>query len=214
MKTAPTGLLLSLDGIDGCGKTTQCQRLTAWLRELGHRVTECADPGSTAVGAEVRRLLLDHRSHLNLTCEMFLFMASRAQLVHEIILPALERGEIVVSDRYLLANIVYQGYAGGLDPELIRRIGQTAIAGREPDLTIVLDLPVEVARARRAGASDRFENRDLAFHERVRAGFLTEAQRWPDRIRVVQAHLPPDEVQQQIRRQVGMLLECRKSGTQ
>src|SRR5688500_2901900 len=111
------GLFLSLDGLDGAGKSTQIGLLAAWLREQGRMVTECTDPGGTEVGWGLRERLLHRREHSALPCEMFLFTASRAQLVAEVIRPALDRGHTVLCDRFLLANIVYQGHAGGLDPD-------------------------------------------------------------------------------------------------
>src|ERR1700681_4322034 len=113
----PRPLFISLDGLDGTGKSTQCRLLAEWLRHRGFLVTECADPGSTAVGDLIRDILLDHRHEMILPCEAFLFMASRAQLTAEVIRPALAAGRAVVADRYLLANVVYQGHAGGLDPD-------------------------------------------------------------------------------------------------
>src|SRR5258708_31143074 len=111
----PCAPFISLDGLDGTGKSTQCRLLAQWLRKRGLEVTECADPGGTSIGNVLRDLLLGHRREMALTCEMLLFMASRAQLVSEVIKPALDKGQVVISDRYLLANVVYQGHAGGLD---------------------------------------------------------------------------------------------------
>lgn len=201
------GLFLSLDGLDGTGKSTQGRLLADWLRQRGHTVTECADPGSTAVGQLIRQLLLDNRQQMTLTCEMFLFMASRAQLTAEIIRPALAAGQIVVCDRYLLANVVYQGHAGGLDPQLIWSIGETATGGLQPDLTLVLDVPLAVAQQRRKRTADRMESREDAFHQRVREGFLEEARRQPDRLVVIDASGAVDRVQQAICQSVEMLLQ-------
>jgi dTMP kinase len=200
------GLFLSVDGLDGTGKSTQCSILADWLRGKGHEVTTCADPGGTATGDVLRSLLLDHHGELTVACEALLFMASRSQLVAEIIQPALDQQQIVLCDRFLLANVVYQGYAGGIDPELLWAIGRLATGGLEPDLTIVLDLPVEAARARRQRPADRMERRDPAYHERVRRGFLTEAERRPERFRVVDATAPLDVVQQRIRQEVARVL--------
>src|SRR4051794_37245721 len=105
-------LFISLDGLDGAGKSTQCRLLADWLRARGHVVTQCTDPGGTEIGSLLRGILLDRRRQMTLACEAYLFMASRAQLVQEIIRPALGAGQAVVSDRFLLANVVYQGYAG------------------------------------------------------------------------------------------------------
>src|SRR4051812_18910546 len=117
------GLFLSLDGIDGTGKSTQCRLLADWLRGRGRAVVACVDPGGTPLGQEVRQILLSGRYHPTPACEALLFMASRAQLVDEVIRPALERGEVVVSDRFLLANVVYQGHAGRLDVDLLWQVG-------------------------------------------------------------------------------------------
>jgi dTMP kinase len=110
-------LFISLDGLDGTGKSTQCRLLADWLQKRGHEVIECADPGGTLAGDAIREILLGHKHDLSLPCEAFLFMASRAQLTADVIRPALDAGRTVVSDRFLLANVVYQGHAGGLDPD-------------------------------------------------------------------------------------------------
>src|SRR5262249_28539762 len=136
----PRGAFLSLDGLDGTGKSTQCRLLAGWLRARGHAVTECIDPGGTAIGDVIRGLLLHHKASMSLACEALLFMASRAQLVAEVIRPALDAGRAVVCDRFLLANVVYQGHAGGLDVEQLWSVGRLATGGLEPDLTLVLDL--------------------------------------------------------------------------
>ena len=202
----PRGPFISLDGLDGTGKSTQCRLLADMLRAGGYTVTECADPGGTAVGDILRDLLLSHRYRLALPCEALLFMASRAQLVAEVIRPALEAGHAVVSDRFTLANVVYQGHAGGLDSQQLWDVGRLAAGGLEPDLTIVLDLPVETALPRRQKPADRIEGRDADFQARVRAGFLAEAQRRPERIRVVDAGLSIEAVQDHIRQLVAAVL--------
>src|SRR5262245_20233123 len=145
----PKGCFLSLDGLDGAGKSTQCRLLADWLRGRGQEVTTCSDPGGTEIGDILRKLLL--QQPMTLACEAFLFMASRAQLTAEIIRPALEAGRIVISDRYLLANIAYQGYGGGIEPTLLYHMGALATGGLEPDLTFVLDLPNDQALGRRRG---------------------------------------------------------------
>jgi dTMP kinase len=202
-------VFISLDGLDGSGKSTQCRLLAEWLRARGYEVTPCADPGGTAIGKIIREILLGHRGEMAMTCEALLFMASRAQLVQEIIRPALARGRIVVSDRFGLANIAYQGYAGGLEPEALRQVNHLATRGLDPDLTVVLDLPVEVTMSRRCEAADRVESRDAAYHERVRQGFLAEARRQPERIRIVDASLPAPEVHRHICEEVARVLAAR-----
>jgi dTMP kinase len=201
------GPFISLDGLDGAGKSTQCRLLGQWLRQRGFVVTQCADPGGTEIGQVLRGLLLDHHRHISLPCEALLFMASRAQLTAEIIQPALEARQAVVCDRFLLANVAYQGYGGGLDPAKLHEIGLIATGGLEPDLTFVLDLPPAAARGRRKGEPDRMESRDEAFHARVRDGFLAEAGKRPDRIRVLDAGQPLDQVQEMIRGKVADFLK-------
>src|SRR5213076_2281482 len=122
---------ISLDGLDGTGKSTQCRLLAEWLRDSGHAVTECVEPGSTPVGVELRAILLGHRHELALRTEALLFMAARAEVVECVIRPALAAGGIVISDRYLLANVVYQGHAGGLDVDALWTVEQFVTGGLE-----------------------------------------------------------------------------------
>ncbi|MGB8853868.1 MAG: dTMP kinase [Pirellulales bacterium] len=200
MTTSQPGRFIALDGIDGSGKSSQIAPLVEWLTSLGHAVTTCRDPGSTATGDAIRGILLDrHDLQLAPTAEMFLYMAARAQLVAEVVGPALARGEWVVSDRYLLANIVYQGHAGGLDPDTIRRVGGIATGGLMPDLVLLLDVDLETAARRLDRPLDKLENRGDSYRQRLRSGYLTEASAAPDRIVVIDATAPPDEVTARIR---------------
>jgi dTMP kinase len=170
------GLFLALEGPDGAGKTTQAARLAAWLRGDGFDVVSCRDPGSTEVGDRLRKIVLDHDSvHLSIRAEMLIYMASRAQLVEEVIRHSLAAGRVVISDRFLLSNIVYQGFAGGLPVEDLWGIGQVATAGLLPDVTLVLDVSPEAARARVGPARDRIEDRSADYQRQVRAGFLRAA---------------------------------------
>jgi len=199
----PAGRFISLEGIDGAGKSAQIGRLADWLASQGRRVTTCRDPGSTPVGDAIRAILLDrHDLQLAPTAEMFLYMAARAQLVAEVIEPALARGEWVVSDRYLLSNVVYQGYGGGLDPESIRAAGRIATAGRLPDLVLLLDVDLETSRRRLARPLDKLENRGGDYRARLRDGYLAEAARDPDRVVTIDATAGIDEVAAAIRRAV------------
>lgn len=196
-------MFLSIDGGDGSGKSTQIELLGPWLRQQGHDVVTCRDPGSTPLGEAIRGILLDrHDLHIHRRSEMLLYMAARAQMVEEVIRPALEQGKTVLCDRYLLANVAYQGYGGGLDVATIWDVGRVATSGLMPDLTIVLDVPADVAAARMARPLDRMEKQGDAFHARVREGFLVEAARAPDKIVVVSAVGSIDDVQAEIRRAV------------
>lgn len=190
-----------LDGMDGAGKSSQVAPLVDWLQARGRRVTVCRDPGATPAGDAIRAILLDrHDLHLSATAEMLLYMAARAQLVAEVIEPALARGEWVVSDRYLLSNVVYQGHAGGLDPEVIRGVGRVATGGRLPDLVLVLDVDLATAARRLDRPLDKLENRGDGYRERLRAGYLREAAANPDAIRVIDAGGTPAAVSDAIGR--------------
>lgn len=203
----PRPAFVSLDGLDGTGKSTQARMLAEWLTAQKVPVTSCTDPGGTALGAELRRILLFGREHrIGTTTEAMLFMASRAQLVEEVIRPALERGEVVISDRFLLANVVYQGHAGGLSAADLWAVGKVATGGLEPDLTLVFDLPPEVAVQRRNRDADRMEAKGEEYFARVRTGFTYEAGVRPDRYRIIDATPDADEVQRKARYQVARLL--------
>jgi dTMP kinase len=206
-------MFLAFDGIDGGGKTTQAELLAEWLCAQGREVVCCRDPGSTAVGEAVRKILLEPGPvPLALPAEMLLYMAARSQLVAEVIRPALAAGKCVLSDRFLLANVVYQGHAGGLDPDLIWQIGVLACGGLMPALTIVLDLPVEAALARLRRPLDRIEQRGRGFAQAVRDGYLAEARRRPAQIVVLDATLPIDTLQQQVRQIAARLLAQHAQG--
>jgi dTMP kinase len=197
----------SLDGIDGAGKSTQCRLLADWLRLQGRKVVECADPGGTEVGKVLRTLLLEHQGQMSVRCEALLFMASRAQLLAEVIRPALETGTIVITDRFFLANVVYQGHGGGLDPDRLRELALFGTEGLEPDVTFVLDLPSGQALKRRKARPDRLESRDADYHERVRLGFRLEAERRPEQIVLVDASASTELVQERIRAEVTRVLD-------
>lgn len=198
------GRFIVLDGIDGAGKSSQVAPLVRWLESRGCTVTTCRDPGSTPAGDAIRAILLDrHEIHLAPTSEMLLYMAARAQLVAEVIRPALARGEWVVSDRYLLANIVYQGHAGGLDPDVIRRVGEVATGGLEPDCVLLLDVDLATAARRLDRPLDKLENRGDEFRGRLRAGYRAEAARDPGCIAVIDAAAEPDVVASRLRAALG-----------
>jgi dTMP kinase len=209
MSNTPRPPFLSLDGIDGTGKSTQIGLLESWLRERGWNVVRCADPGSTPVGDRLREILLNQRHDMSPMTEALLFMASRAELIARIIRPALDVGSLVLSDRYLLANVVYQGYAAGANIDNLWTLGRLAAGGLEPDLTIVLDMPLDDAQRRRGREPDRMESRQRDFHERVRAGFLTEAKRQPERIRVVDAAGSVEDVHARICSEVERVVAAR-----
>ena len=181
-------MFFSIDGGDGAGKSTQVALLCQWLRQQGHEVMACRDPGSTAAGRGRPRHPPPAPRPAHRSPQRNAPLHGRpAQLVEELIRPALAAGKIVVSDRYLLANVVYQGYGGGLDVETLWSIGRVATGGLFPDLTIVLDMPMEAAAARIRRAARPHGAARRRFHARVREGFLAEAARRPEQIAVVDA---------------------------
>ncbi len=194
-------MFLTLDGIDGVGKSTQLRLLVEWLESEGHRVVTCRDPGSTPLGERLREILLTHDDATPIAprAEMLLYMAARAQLVEQVIRPALARGDVVVSDRYLLANIVYQAYAGGLVVDDVRTVGAVTIAGVVPNRVYLLDLPVALANQRMGPTRDRMESRGDPFRQRLRDGFLAEAKRDPTVICVIDASQSVEAIHEQIR---------------
>ena len=194
------GRFVVLDGPDGAGKTTQLRLLAEDLGAAGVEAVCVRDPGGTAIGDRIRGILLDPAcGEMAVACETMLYMASRAQLVEQVIRPALSRGACVLSDRYVSSTIAYQG-AGGQDTEAVRRVAEVAIGGLWPDLTVVLDLDHEAGlhRSRLRGQLDRMESKDLDFHRRVRAIFLDQARGQGDRFAVVDADAPVEAVHERI----------------
>lgn len=202
-------MFFSFDGIDGVGKTTQMQMFCEWLAEQGRDVVTCRDPGSTALGERVRDILLSNDDSMPIASrtEMLLYMAARAQLVDEVIRPALAAGKIVVSDRYLLANVVYQGRAGGLDVGSVRNVGLIATDGLLPECTFLLDMSPSAARQRMGDQLDRIESRGDAYREKLRSGFLAEAQLMHDTVHVINADRAIDAIQVELRAVATELLQ-------
>lgn len=193
-------MFFSFDGIDGTGKSTQMAMFVEWLRGLAHDVVECRDPGGTPLGEKLRDILL-HKSDTSICrrAEMLLYMASRAQLVEQVIRPAIDAGKTVVSDRYLLANVAYQGHTGEMDADDVWQVGEVAVEGVEPTTVFLLDMPVRGAFQRLDREQDRMESRGRDFMEQVRQGFLAEADRRSEII-VIDAARDVDSIQADIRR--------------
>lgn len=198
----------TFDGIDGVGKSTQLKLFCEWLEEAGHKPVVCRDPGSTLLGERIREILLnsDESTLIGARAEMLLYMAARAQMVDEVIRPALEAGQIVVSDRFLLANIVYQGYAGGLEIEALRQVGEVAVDGVHPDCTFLIDMDPTLALKRVDRQLDRVESRGDDYRERLRAGFLVEAARIGPTVHRIDGNLSIDAVQAEIRQIAASML--------
>lgn len=213
------GTFITFEGIEGSGKSTQISLLANHLTARGMRNVLTREPGGTLIGDQVRRILLDPANRsLDPTAELLLYAASRAQHLREIILPALADGTTVLCDRFSDATLAYQGFGRGLDIEMIRSLDRLVTAGMRPDLTFLLDIEAIAGIARARGrnssrgleAEARFENEELAFHDRVRQGYLTLVTQEPDRIRVVNASGTPETVQKLIRKIVDEMLQIGK----
>jgi dTMP kinase len=182
------GKFIVLDGGEGCGKTTQLRLLGQALAERGLKVATARDPGATHIGEQIRAILLDPKqTEMNLRCEMLLYMAARAQLMAQTILPALAAGACVICDRFVSSTLAYQLGGDGLTAAEIKAAAEIAIQGRWPDLTIILDLPLQRSLGRMKRDKDRIERRPRAYHASVRRNYLAQAKSDPDRYRVISA---------------------------
>jgi len=201
-------LFVTFEGGEGCGKSTQARALHRRVSESGIPVVLSHEPGGTSLGKKARHYLKQTKdSKISPLAELFLFAASRAQLVAEVIRPSLGRDTMVICDRYADSTVAYQGYGRGLDLDVIQTVNTMATQGLRPDLVILLDLPVEIGLARKRSArKDRFEREELAFHHRVREGYLKMAAADPQRWLVVDATLPKKKVAQIIWKRVKGLL--------
>jgi dTMP kinase len=180
------GVLITLDGNEGCGKSTQLKLLFAALKKKGLNVFLTRDPGGTRISDGIRAVLLDHKNKaMTPLCETLLYMASRAQLVGQVITPKLEAGTVVLCDRWVDATVAYQGYAGGVSVDWIRTIGREATRGVVPAISLFLDLPLETGlrRAKKRKAADRIEAKALSFHRKVRRGYDAIAKFEPRRFK-------------------------------
>jgi dTMP kinase len=204
------GFLLSFEGIEGSGKTTQIHILADRLRSLGYLVIETREPGGSPISEQIRSVLLapDNRG-MDARCELLLYLASRVQHLTDMILPSMEKGAIVLCDRYADATLAYQGYGRGLGVSVTRELIRFASGRLVPNLTILLDIPVGVGldRKRRAGNMDRLDLEGDLFHHKVRKGYLRIARQEPRRVRIINGTMPPDMVALAIRRIVEERLE-------
>ena len=208
------GKFIVFDGPDGCGKSTQLRALVARLQDAGVPVRRLREPGGTPIGEKIRELLLSTQTvNMDVHCEMLLYMASRAQLVHEQIAPALAAGECVLADRFASSTLAYQGGGGGMNLDQIQHVAQVAVNNHWPDLTVLFDLDTDQAMARIGGsnaasgqsalfqgndAKDRIEQRARDYFQRVRENYLWQAKQWPDRYRIVDASKTIPQVEKQV----------------
>jgi dTMP kinase len=206
MTRKPGALFISLEGGEGAGKSTQHARIVEWLESAGYDVVETREPGGTPVSEQVRRVLLDTRNAgLEPMAELLLMFAARAQLVQEVIRPALAAGKTVVCDRFADASYAYQGGGRGLGAETVAAVEEIVLQGLRPDLTLLFDVPVAQGMDRVAGrgAADRFESEARGFFERVRQAYLQRAAENPERFRVIDASGDEEQVWRQVEKALG-----------
>ena len=206
---ADRGLFIVMEGPDGSGKTTQIEQLSEYLTRLGRSCLITREPGGTGIGEQIRQVILDpDNKGMSEVTEMLLYAAARAQLMKEKIVPAIEAGQVVLSDRFLDSSLVYQGIARGLGVDAVRMVNALGIGSFSPDLVIFLDLPEEEGIRRKKGQKqlDRMEQESLDFHRKVAEGYRTLAKRDPERIKTIDATLPVDTICDMIKDKVQALL--------
>ena len=206
---ARRGVLVTFEGVEGSGKSTQAERLARRLAELGVPYYASREPGGTEIGEAIRGILLNpHHTEMHGLTELFLYLAARNQLLREKVLPALAAGKVVILDRFADSSTAYQGAGRGLNEKLVARLNKLATADLKPNLTVLVDVPVKVGQSRKgSGVLDRLERERVEFHERVRQGYLQVARRAPGRFRVVDGMLPADELERFVFRHVEELLK-------
>lgn len=205
-------MFVTFEGIEGCGKSTQVKLVAEHLTGTGHEVVTTLEPGGSRLGRLLRKILLDMESRdLTGQSELFLYLADRAQHVDQVIRPALDAGKIVLSDRFADSTVVYQGYGRGLDPKLLHQFNDVAVAGLWPELTLLFDLSPETGlkralnrniKEKKTDSEGRFEAESIAFHQRIREGYLTWAAIHKDRFHVIDAARPVEEVFADVRQAV------------
>ncbi|MFA5059646.1 MAG: dTMP kinase [Candidatus Omnitrophota bacterium] len=193
------GIFITFEGFEGSGKSTQAKLLCRYLRRKKMDVLHVREPGGVNISEKVRQILLDVKNKkMTKVCETLLYMAARAQLVEEVILPALRKGKVVVCDRFLDSTLAYQGYGCGVNIELIKMIGRFATQDVSPHLTLLFDIDVKKGLARAGRVKDRIESRSLDYHNRVRQGYLKIAKQNPKRIRVIDSLASKEEIQKSV----------------
>jgi dTMP kinase len=206
------GKFITFEGSEGSGKSTQIALLHKYLKRKGKSIVFIREPGATNIGEKIRQVLLDVKSAgMNDICETFLYMAARAQLVEEVIRPALAQGKIVLCDRFLDSTSVYQGYGNGVDLKLIESMGKAATQGVNPDITFFFDLDAGKGLSRLKRKKDRIERRSLAYHRRVRAGYQALAKKDPERIKLIAVDGSIEEIHGRVVGYIDQLLKIQNS---
>ncbi len=201
------GLFITFEGTDGCGKTTQLNLTAEWLKSQGYKVVTTREPGALEIGQKIRDILLHYEGFVSDRCEMFLFLADRAQHVETFIKPALEEGTIVLCDRHVDSTIAYQGYGRGQDIELLKNLNDIAVNGLVPNLTLYYDVSPEVAQERVGEEKDRMESEDDTFHKQVRQGYLLLQRENSERIKLINANNSIENVFEDTKKNIIKLLQ-------
>ena len=202
------GKFITLEGSEGSGKSTQSALIYDHLKKQGKDVVQLREPGGVKISEAIRNLLLDVKNEaMGNECETLLYMAARAQVVKEMIAPALKAGKIIICDRFLDSTIVYQGFGHGMDIEFIKKLGAFATGGIKPDLTLLFDIDTKEGLSRTNAKKDRIELRPLDYHERVRRGYLELAKREPERIKVIKVDAPKEEIFKRVRAHIDKVVK-------
>ena len=205
------GKLITFEGSEGSGKSTQARLVAGYLQGLGKDVLVLREPGGVKISETIRNLLLDVKNE-NMTkeAETLLYLAARAQLVEEVMIPALKVGKIIICDRFMDSTFAYQGYGNGVDLKFIAKLGEFVTQGIKPDLTLLFDIETEKGLSRTNQQKDRIELRPLAYHNRVRDGYLNLARKEPGRIKVIQVDAPKEEIFERVKQLVNKFLQIKK----
>lgn len=192
------GLFITFEGVDGCGKSTQMELLSKYLKENGYEVVITREPGAKGLGEKLREILLNYDGEVSGRCESFLFLADRAQNIDTIVNPAVNSGKIVLCDRHTDSSVAYQGYGRGLDTDTINHLNSLATNGKKPDLTFVFDIDTETSMKRVGKNQDRMESAGIEFQNRVRNGYLEIAKAEPERVKIIDASKSIEEIHEKV----------------
>lgn len=201
------GLFITFEGADGSGKTTQVNKIKTFLEAKGYDVVVTREPGALELGQKIRDILLHTKEVVADRCEIFLFVADRAQHIETFIKPAIEQGSIVLCDRHTDSTIAYQGYGRGQDIKMLKQLNEIAVNGLKPDLTLLFDVSTEVAQERVGNEKDRMESAGIEFHKKVRNGYLELQKEEPDRIKLINANNFIDNVYEDTKQVIIQLLQ-------
>lgn len=199
MENNKKGLFITFEGIDGCGKTTQIELLEKYLNSKNYKTIVTLEPGSTQIGKKLRQILLHHEGFVSDRAELFMYLADRAQHIEEIVMPNINNGKIVLCDRHTDSTLAYQGYARGGNIEQLQILNSIATSDLKPDITFLFDIDIQTAQKRLGAIKDRLEASGYDFYQKVRNGYLSLSKKFPERIKIIDASLTPEDVSEQVK---------------